>query len=207
MAMARAHPRSRGEHDEEWADSVRLSGSSPLARGTPGNGLTVALTDGLIPARAGNTIIRRPPPLTVRAHPRSRGEHMEALGLFLIIWGSSPLARGTHTTRSLHSLGLGLIPARAGNTLKMVLRLNLMRAHPRSRGEHPGEDGATEIHPGSSPLARGTPFTPLLLYIENGLIPARAGNTRVRPMGFAEQRAHPRSRGEHLHRKSQIASS
>ena len=72
--------------------------------------------DGLIPARAGNTRANLGECAYEWAHPRSRGEHMKALGFFLIVWGSSPLARGTPFGIELDEKFSGLIPARAGNT-------------------------------------------------------------------------------------------
>ena len=91
----------------------------------------------------------------------------------------------------------GLIPARAGNTRKSLHGGRSRRAHPRSRGEHPGEDGRTEIHPGSSPLARGTRLLAAFSLVRGGLIPARAGNTFLASSSLSWTRAHPRSRGEH----------
>ena len=72
---ARAHPRSRGEHDGASGLSRSSTGSSPLARGTHAADHRRRHSMGLIPARAGNTPrpdARQPPH---RAHPRSRGEH------------------------------------------------------------------------------------------------------------------------------------
>ena len=51
----RAHPRSRGEHWERLRAHLGVSGSSPLARGTPSVQVHKLLGAGLIPARAGNT--------------------------------------------------------------------------------------------------------------------------------------------------------
>ena len=115
-ASTAAHPRSRGEHDEEWADSVRLSGSSPLARGTPAGVLVHRLSDRLIPARAGNTTSGTVAIAIATAHPRSRGEHPPFVAVILKDFGSSPLARGTRRV-SVHLVSaVRLIPARAGNT-------------------------------------------------------------------------------------------
>ena len=50
-----AHPRSRGEHALIRFASYCALGSSPLARGTPGEFTGSALAHRLIPARAGNT--------------------------------------------------------------------------------------------------------------------------------------------------------
>ena len=52
-----AHPRSRGEHIPDVTPPARVEGSSPLARGTLDNFAGNCLVAGLIPARAGNTLI------------------------------------------------------------------------------------------------------------------------------------------------------
>ncbi len=52
-----AHPRSRGEHVGFGRFLFAEVGSSPLARGTPGNTRPLAEGTRLIPARAGNTFI------------------------------------------------------------------------------------------------------------------------------------------------------
>ncbi len=172
-------------------------GSSPLARGTLILYCLPPLLFGLIPARAGNT------PLTtfgfeaIRAHPRSRGEHRVKAWIGGTLPGSSPLARGTRCFRMVSRHGLGLIPARAGNTPAANAPVAQPGAHPRSRGEHIGTRFTGENVQGSSPLARGT-----LRQLERakphvGLIPARAGNTHRVRSGHPMSRAHPRSRGEH----------
>ena len=117
--------------------------------------------------------------------------------------GSSPLARGTHQARSTKLLRARLIPARAGNTCLRNLRVQLLQAHPRSRGEHvSGRVHCTEPH-GSSPLARGTGFCLRSPNSMNRLIPARAGNTELPFHRRPSSPAHPRSRGEHApHRRS-----
>ena len=50
----------------------------------------------LIPARAGNTSLALEWNLADAAHPRSRGEHPSQPSLLFALYGSSPLARGTH---------------------------------------------------------------------------------------------------------------
>ena len=50
-----AHPRSRGEHVRAANLALRIPGSSPLARGTPGQDGPRPGNLRLIPARAGNT--------------------------------------------------------------------------------------------------------------------------------------------------------
>ena len=51
----RAHPRSRGEHDQRHVRLTIPQGSSPLARGTQVLTRRHVVFTGLIPARAGNT--------------------------------------------------------------------------------------------------------------------------------------------------------
>ena len=51
----KAHPRSRGEHTAAKIKYNPMTGSSPLARGTPRFVLRVGASFRLIPARAGNT--------------------------------------------------------------------------------------------------------------------------------------------------------
>ena len=115
---------------------------------------------GLIPARAGNTISFKSLPLIFWAHPRSRGEHSTQHLLSKMPTGSSPLARGTRYRCTGYEGFVGLIPARAGNTLPRRVENPRRRAHPRSRGEHVPQAKAGEVSGGSSPLARGTRFSP-----------------------------------------------
>ena len=111
-----AHPRSRREHTSGLLRAAAPVGSSPLARGTPPGYRRKRPVPGLIPARAGNTVgvdtIQGRP----RAHPRSRGEHRHSAALPRCAPGSSPLARGTLAQVYQIPPGMGLIPARAGNT-------------------------------------------------------------------------------------------
>ncbi len=130
------HPRSRGEHTVRACKSAPTKGSSPLAQGISrllGIGLWVVR---LTPARAGNMpagvfLVLRP-----SAHPRSRGEHDMVFTPPKSVSGSSPLARGTFSSRRLALDEVRLIPARAGNIGKCPGGRHDWPAHPRSRGEH-----------------------------------------------------------------------
>ena len=131
-----AHPRSRGEHLRKYQRLSNGPGSSPLARGTHWNKGYTWFTDGLIPARAGNTPSRTSEPMPSGAHPRSRGEHYALDRVKRLQSGSSPLARGTRLDPIVTAFTNGLIPARAGNTVLVGFTVSNDGAHPRSRGEH-----------------------------------------------------------------------
>ena len=192
-----AHPRSRGEHDQQDNAHYPLLGSSPLARGTSDSVLHCALYLRLIPARAGNMKSVTVQRCRWTAHPRSRGEHHTGTTILSRSQGSSPLARGTYIAKPFMPPSLRLIPARAGNISRWILKSLKPSAHPRSRGEHSTCFWSNVRCAGSSPLARGTYLSSHAHNLRLRLIPARAGNiqrgnTRVLPLA-----AHPRSRGEH----------
>ena len=111
-----AHPRSRGEHGRLVPASWLRRGSSPLARGAPAGQPGVGPPAGLIPARAGSTAAAAAATCSVRAHPRSRGEHQPELPPGVLVLGSSPLARGARDGADDGRGAVGLIPARAGST-------------------------------------------------------------------------------------------
>ena len=174
---APVHPRSRGEHFAAFGGTWRVTGSSPLARGTRTSTNTSTNSSRFIPARAGNTRWQRKRSLLSPVHPRSRGEHARAREANPEGSGSSPLARGTRAQVRASEAGARFIPARAGNT-RLTNRPPVRRpVHPRSRGEHVSHQPTITGGIGSSPLARGTPTTSGYSRSIRRFIPARAGNT------------------------------
>ena len=89
------------------------------------------------------------------------------------------------------------IPARAGNTSAICVRLLPASVHPRSRGEHRLAPRRSAPRSGSSPLARGTQHHGIDMILFPRFIPARAGNTEYTCITVSMQSVHPRSRGEH----------
>ena len=193
----KAHPRSRGDHLEVHRPMSAKRGSSPLARGPRPSEEYCGRRRGLIPARAGTTPTRRRCCARPRAHPRSRGDHPPPGGHPVAHRGSSPLARGPLADFKQSLAPVGLIPARAGTTRAWIRGMTILRAHPRSRGDHAGR-GVRCLPPwGSSPLARGPLICRRGLDARQGLIPARAGTTFSSRSSFTPPKAHPRSRGDH----------
>ena len=193
-----AHPRSRGDHGNICVESGHGLGSSPLARGPLVSGSSVRRVRGLIPARAGTTIGGVRACRSRWAHPRSRGDHLSHEYKENAHQGSSPLARGPLRAVCSCRCLKGLIPARAGTTVAGFWWGCLHGAHPRSRGDHHTPRYPRSLHEGSSPLARGPHKSGSCSRRLLGLIPARAGTTPYPVQRSAMQRAHPRSRGDHL---------
>ena len=133
----------------------------------------------IIPARAGFTVPGKWSTMGTQDHPRSRGVYMGARALTSSPEGSSPLARGLHSLPLVFSLRLGIIPARAGFTMRWTAAGPPTADHPRSRGVY--LDGGRLGLPcgGSSPLARGLPLISQLNASPPGIIPARAGFTHL----------------------------
>ena len=153
---------------------------------------------------------------TYRDHPRSRGVYSRRFLTVYCIAGSSPLARGLRSNIVNCGPGHGIIPARAGFTVKYCELWPRSRDHPRSRGVYYVGGDTTSGVSGSSPLARGLPnrndgVLPSFwdhprsrgVYVvvgahfdfPPGIIPARAGFTRTQRASRQSPQDHPRSRG------------
>ena len=172
-------------------------GLSPLARGTRSDGKSLAGTDRFIPAGAGNTARRHPPPGASAVYPRWRGEHFYCAGNFAITCGLSPLARGTRQLPEEYFAQTRFIPAGAGNTRKNIGIDGDVAVYPRWRGEHTKLFTPLIHSYGLSPLARGTLEWAAQLAEANRFIPAGAGNTALNARCRATVPVYPRWRGEH----------
>ena len=146
----------RGEHTQAETDKVTVKGSSPHARGTLLVAEFQARALGIIPACAGNTSCRTISTRSARDHPRMRGEHTTPRATLLLVWGSSPHARGTPGVQWYDRESDGIIPACAGNTTWHHWQWSRPRDHPRMRGEHSPRLRIPSSRKGSSPHARGT---------------------------------------------------
>ena len=89
----------------------------------------------------------------------------------------------------------GIIPARAGFTIWGATFPPLIWDHPRSRGVYPFRMAFRISGLGSSPLARGLLPREIYDFVDNRIIPARAGFTSRRWTRSWRRRDHPRSRG------------
>ncbi len=178
--------------------TCRSYGSSPLTRGARRFGCSDTTPRRLIPAHAGSTVDVIIWGNSLRAHPRSRGEHHRLTMRNSCESGSSPLTRGAPIASFDQDAVVRLIPAHAGSTWGRARRAIPCRAHPRSRGEHYIRLDSAGDWQGSSPLTRGAPIPSGRTRSGPRLIPAHAGSTSCKPTGSMSAWAHPRSRGEHI---------
>ena len=133
-----AHPRACGENEAQIQDSLVEFGSSPRVRGKPAARLGVDGLLGLIPARAGKTMVCPPCWRRTAAHPRACGENDATQEVPRVHSGSSPRVRGKREGLGHLAPPRRLIPARAGKTNPPASRGRSSAAHPRACGENPG---------------------------------------------------------------------
>ena len=171
------HPRLRGELRISTSGRERVSGSSPLARGTQNRCKHAFDDDRFIPACAGNSRAKRHDYFTSAVHPRLRGELKDENIRNTAQFGSSPLARGTPLRSLLGPVLERFIPACAGNSASANCSWTLDSVHPRLRGELKSVALSLARIPGSSPLARGTPEVISPSGRQCRFIPACAGNS------------------------------
>ena len=135
--------------------------------------------------------------VSVRDHPRIRGEHGTAKKNSPNSNGSSPHTRGAHVHVRLRNDIARIIPAYAGSTRASAASFCHEADHPRIRGEHcPRGAGPVGVD-GSSPHTRGAPSSSHTFVPHSGIIPAYAGSTSC-AWGVSHFLAdHPRIRGEH----------
>ena len=171
------HPRACGAHSENGASLKASGGSSPRMRGSPHQIPEAAGVCGIIPAHAGLTLSLHRYSCAISDHPRACGAHQAARRRQKGRSGSSPRMRG-----SLSST-FPLLPCSWD--------------HPRACGAHPICYSLAFLHEGSSPRMRGSPEIKSLREELEGIIPAHAGLTRIRMLGAASARDHPRACGAH----------
>ena len=119
--------------------------------------------------------------------------------------GSPPPTRGTPLRRVEYVSCTGITPAYAGNTYHYPLCMDIMRDHPRLRGEHIKSCSPNVIILGSPPPTRGTLPITVKCYIHNRITPAYAGNTTFIIFLLLLYQDHPRLRGEHFKPKTLLA--
>ena len=187
-----------GEHCGEHSASFGVLGSSPHVRGAHGIHPQNLPTLGIIPACAGSTIAFTVVITAARDHPRMCGEHSSGRHELCNGSGSSPHVRGARRFYSSRWQAMGIIPACAGSTYRIVIYRRDRRDHPRMCGEHSLSPYTSRIGAGSSPHVRGARRIECECDWIIGIIPACAGSTLTLAVSKNRARDHPRMCGEHI---------
>ena len=110
--------------------------------------------------------------------------------------GSPPHARGRYSLAPAVEIPIRITPACAGKTPVEYFGLEVVRDHPRMRGEDHARRRIRVPGVGSPPHARGRLHLNSRRIVVQGITPACAGKTRPQPCQVCEFRDHPRMRGE-----------
>ena len=145
----------RGENSSLKQDSVRISGTSPRARGKPDNYSMHVVHAGNIPACAGKTLRGYPCCCQPPEHPRVRGENPAFANSIPDDVGTSPRARGKLPVTWFPLSNNRNIPACAGKTFATGDQGAWGAEHPRVRGENSNNVAVSGTRIGTSPRARG----------------------------------------------------
>ena len=197
--MPGAYPRSRGGTTPVAAVAYWNEGLSPLARGNLAPPSDLDLSQGPIPARAGEPQSPESLCRNTGAYPRSRGGTTPSRFGRRCYRGLSPLARGNRSKNQARTAPKGPIPARAGEPPTMFGGNGTTRAYPRSRGGTRALRYFASTPRGLSPLARGNRLQASISQLQPGPIPARAGEPGLHHWRRSQTRAYPRSRGGTLY--------
>ena len=180
-AGGKDHPRSRGDHSKLFSFSCIRRGSPPLTRGPLCRTRPSRADSRITPAHAGTTRQAQYVRWGDADHPRSRGDHRTLFGGGIDVIGSPPLTRGPPRGCDERLDRCRITPAHAGTTLDIALETAFIEDHPRSRGDHAVAVSLVLDRYGSPPLTRGPRDVYIIGEIAQGITPAHAGTTVLRP--------------------------
>ena len=149
----------------------------------------------IIPAHAGQTLIRAGRRRHEPDHPRACGANPPTRQIVQLGCGSSPRMRGKRVERLLRGLGRRIIPAHAGQTDFVAEFLRVLPDHPRACGANSASRSVTISTVGSSPRMRGKRSQCAPSRGSARIIPAHAGQTAVRCHVGDTPTDHPRACG------------
>ena len=176
-----------------WA--IQMKGLSPRMRGNP---YAVTLTMGgqrSIPAHAGEPSGKQESRRVIRVYPRACGGTCEALSRGTVMSGLSPRMRGNRHRDTRHSDRSGSIPAHAGEPNPARGFPPSLRVYPRACGGTRQSQPWTFSPKGLSPRMRGNHTGQDLSDLEDGSIPAHAGEPPLKRPKCWLARVYPRACG------------
>ena len=170
-------------------------GLSPRVRGNRTHNINARLALGSIPARAGEPDWRGVNALWQRVYPRACGGTQSTISDAGRISGLSPRVRGNPLTAPRTAAGRGSIPARAGEPIAGPFSASAVAVYPRACGGTGKSRAVRMIMPGLSPRVRGNPLRGISKELNEGSIPARAGEPRSWIPASGWERVYPRACG------------
>ena len=192
------HPRTRGEKFGIVIEKFVYRGSPPHTRGKGSAHLFHQPVSGITPAHAGKSCKRIRRRNSGRDHPRTRGEKHGHQYQGTRKMGSPPHTRGKGTSSRVRSLTLRITPAHAGKSTKQTKMQQLVKDHPRTRGEKSSYLSPHQRTAGSPPHTRGKVLSRSTTAVISGITPAHAGKSLPCDGINVDKRDHPRTRGEKL---------
>ncbi len=164
-------------------------------RGKPLKGFDVFLNVRIIPAHAGQTPISGLRTTSTSDHPRACGANWNPASYRFCHCGSSPRMRGKPRLPNRRHQRRRIIPAHARQTGSVIVAIATTSDHPRACGANGFGYRDGVMVDGSSPRMRGK----LFLRVGQGrvlrIIPAHAGQTRLRVSVRLSVPDHPRACG------------
>ena len=191
------HPRACGANNWRSTGKGPSYGSSPRVRGKLTGSVKedFSMNGRIIPARAGQTQAHRLRPYLHPDHPRACGANEAQDGSDDLVPGSSPRVRGKRARPATAHERRRIIPARAGQTIRLLGTVHGDSDHPRACGANNCFDLTVPGDPGSSPRVRGKHGFSGDLVAPVRIIPARAGQTVCCVVDIALLPDHPRACG------------
>ena len=174
------YPRACGGTTEVASAATVLNGLSPRVRGNPEHRQAGPDTGRSIPARAGEPLRRKAGQYRPEVYPRACGGTSGRLSLVEDEAGLSPRVRGNLVFANPLNPFPRSIPARAGEPTGWPFTWAMEGVYPRACG---GTPCGGCLHPGCrglSPRVRGNLGAGVVDGLEEGSIPARAGEPRGR---------------------------
>ena len=167
----------RGELIAINEDTVKVTGSSPHAWGTPLDRVSLGCAVRFIPTCVGNSFRVRIGLSDGSVHPHMRGELIRIKIKLVLDLGSSPHAWGTHLDSADRAPFFRFIPTCVGNSSAAVGFLHFDSVHPHMRGELFAPSAISMMAFGSSPHAWGTRYDVVDAEVEPRFIPTCVGNS------------------------------
>ena len=198
-ASRRIIPASAGQTRKYMHERSAWPGSSPRVRGKLHALACVQALVRIIPASAGQTGHANGPARSKTDHPRECGANGSMKHAVPAGAGSSPRVRGKPRRLRAGHQRQRIIPASAGQTIRLNRDDFHIPDHPRECGANTKDEQIGILAVGSSPRVRGKRRQKGGLLATDRIIPASAGQTLVPSPMLPSMADHPRECGANVH--------